>query len=168
MMVLVFMAAMLVILIALAAMVRHQRRLIERLGWGLRRMGKGQYDFRLDERAARRARPALPALQRHGDASGGALTACASCSTLRPSCPSCLKTPPRWTRRLRSVQPRDRRIAPAMRRRLLDSRVVANSPNRDQVDRRALVLAEHDHRLARSGDHPFLFQALHDPPGHLA
>jgi eukaryotic-like serine/threonine-protein kinase len=48
MMALVFMAAMLVILIALAAMVRHQRRLIERLGWGLRRIGKGQYDFRLD------------------------------------------------------------------------------------------------------------------------
>lgn len=48
MMVLVFMVAMLVILIALAGMVRHQRQLIERMGWGLRRIGKGQYDFRLD------------------------------------------------------------------------------------------------------------------------
>ncbi len=48
MMVLVFLVAMLVILLALAAMVRHQRRLIERIGWGLRRVGKGQYDFRLD------------------------------------------------------------------------------------------------------------------------
>jgi eukaryotic-like serine/threonine-protein kinase len=48
MMVLVFLVAMLVILIALAAMVRHQRRLIERIGWGLSRVGKGQYDFRLD------------------------------------------------------------------------------------------------------------------------
>lgn len=48
MMVLVFLVAMLVILIALAGMVRHQRRLIERMGWGLRRIAKGQYDFRLD------------------------------------------------------------------------------------------------------------------------
>lgn len=48
MMVLVFLVAMLVILIALAGMVRHQRQLIERMGWGLRRIGKGQYDFRLD------------------------------------------------------------------------------------------------------------------------
>jgi len=48
MMVLVFLVAMLVILLALAAMVHHQRRLIERIGWGLRRVGKGQYDFRLE------------------------------------------------------------------------------------------------------------------------
>jgi eukaryotic-like serine/threonine-protein kinase len=48
MMVLVFLAAMMVILVALAAMVRHQRRLIERIAWGFRRIGKGQYDFRLD------------------------------------------------------------------------------------------------------------------------
>ncbi len=48
MMVLVFLVAMLVIMAAIAIMVRHQKRLIERIGWGLRRMGKGQYDFRLE------------------------------------------------------------------------------------------------------------------------
>ncbi|AKS40919.1 serine/threonine-protein kinase [Wenzhouxiangella marina] len=48
MMVMVFLIAMLVIMVAMAVMVRHQRRLIERIGWGLRRMGKGQYDFRLE------------------------------------------------------------------------------------------------------------------------
>ncbi len=48
MMVIVFLIAMLVIMVAMAVMVRHQRRLIERIGWGMRRMGKGQYDFRLE------------------------------------------------------------------------------------------------------------------------
>lgn len=48
MMVLVFLVAMLVIMAAIAILVRHQRRLIERIGWGLRRMGQGQYDFRLE------------------------------------------------------------------------------------------------------------------------
>jgi eukaryotic-like serine/threonine-protein kinase len=48
MMVMVFLAAMAVILVGLVAMVRHQRRLIERLAWGLRRIGKGHYEFRLD------------------------------------------------------------------------------------------------------------------------
>jgi len=48
MMVVVFLIAMLVIMVAMAVMVRHQRRLIERIGWGMRRMGKGQYDFRLE------------------------------------------------------------------------------------------------------------------------
>jgi len=47
-MVLVFLIAMLVILSSIAILVRHQRRLIERVGWGLRRMGQGQYDFRLE------------------------------------------------------------------------------------------------------------------------
>lgn len=48
MMVLVFLVAMLVIMVSIAILVRHQRRLIERVGWGLRRMGQGQYDFRLE------------------------------------------------------------------------------------------------------------------------
>jgi serine/threonine-protein kinase len=48
MLVMVFLIAMVVIMAAISAMVRHQKRLIERIGWGLRRMGKGQYDFRLE------------------------------------------------------------------------------------------------------------------------
>ncbi len=48
MMVVVFLVAMMVIMVAMAIMIRHQRRLIERIGWGLRRLGKGQYDFRLE------------------------------------------------------------------------------------------------------------------------
>ncbi|MEN1727319.1 MAG: protein kinase [Pseudomonadota bacterium] len=48
MMVMVFMVAMVVIMTVIAGMIRHQKRLIERIGWGLRRMGKGQYDFRLE------------------------------------------------------------------------------------------------------------------------
>jgi len=48
MMVLVFLLAMVVIMASIAILVRHHRRLIERVGWGLRRMGQGQYDFRLE------------------------------------------------------------------------------------------------------------------------
>jgi serine/threonine-protein kinase len=47
-MVFVFLIAMLVILVSIAILVRHQRRLIERVSWGLRRMGQGQFDFRLE------------------------------------------------------------------------------------------------------------------------
>jgi len=48
MMVLVFAAAMGVILVAMVGLVRRQRRLIERMAWGLRRIAKGLYDFRLE------------------------------------------------------------------------------------------------------------------------
>jgi len=48
MMVIVFLVAMLVIMAAFAILVRHHKRLIERVGWGLRRVGRGHYDFRLD------------------------------------------------------------------------------------------------------------------------
>ncbi len=49
MMVLVFLIAMLAVMIGLAWLVRRQRRLIERMAWGLRRIGRGQYGFRLDD-----------------------------------------------------------------------------------------------------------------------
>ena len=48
MMTVVFLVAMLVIVVAMAVMVRHHRRIIERVGWGLRRIGQGHYEFRLD------------------------------------------------------------------------------------------------------------------------
>ncbi len=48
MMVVVLLTAMLATMLAAYLIQRHQRRLLERLGWGLKRIGKGQYDFRLE------------------------------------------------------------------------------------------------------------------------
>lgn len=57
MMTVVFIVAMLVIVAAMTAMVRHHRRIIERVGWGLRRIGQGHYEFRLDAERRDEFRP---------------------------------------------------------------------------------------------------------------
>ena len=46
----------------------HQRRLIERIGWGMRRMGKGQYDFRLESDRRDEFGNLYRRFQRHGHA----------------------------------------------------------------------------------------------------
>ncbi len=48
MMTLIFLVAMATLALGLAWMIRRQGRLFERIGWGLRRVGRGQYEFRLD------------------------------------------------------------------------------------------------------------------------
>ncbi|MCH8476331.1 MAG: protein kinase [Wenzhouxiangella sp.] len=48
MMAVLFLVAMCVILIAVLLMARQQRQSIERLAWGLRQIGKGHFDFRLE------------------------------------------------------------------------------------------------------------------------
>lgn len=48
MMALVFLVALFVIIAAVAVMARQQRQSIERLSWGLRQIGKGDFDFRLE------------------------------------------------------------------------------------------------------------------------
>jgi len=69
---------MLVIVAAMIAMVRHHRRIIERVGWGLRRIGQGHYEFRLDAERRDEFRPlfhrfndmAMRLQERHGTTQG--------------------------------------------------------------------------------------------------
>jgi len=78
MMIVVFIVAMLVIVAAMIAMVRHHRRIIERVGWGLRRIGQGHYEFRLDAERRDEFRPlfhrfndmAMRLQERHGTTQG--------------------------------------------------------------------------------------------------
>lgn len=48
MMAVVFLVALFVIVVAVTLMARQQRKSIERLTWGLRQIGKGNFDFRLE------------------------------------------------------------------------------------------------------------------------
>ncbi len=48
MMAVVFLVALFVIIVAMALMARQQRNSLERLTWGLRQIGKGNFDFRLE------------------------------------------------------------------------------------------------------------------------
>jgi serine/threonine-protein kinase len=74
MMSVVFIVAIAVIVAAMTVMVRRHRRVIERVGWALRRIGQGHYEFRLDADRRDEFRPlfrrfndmAMRLQQRHG------------------------------------------------------------------------------------------------------